>query len=51
MAYEMIPAMEPERDLFFRLDGETAERHGAIGYMRTDFGKSGQDFFTISDTA
>lgn len=35
-----------ETNLFFRMDGEAAERHGAIGYMRADFGRSGDEFWT-----
>jgi hypothetical protein len=46
MAYEMIPALEAEKKLFFRLDGEAAERHGAVGYMRADFGQTGKEFWT-----
>ena len=30
--------------LFFRLDGEAAERYGAIGYLRADFSRSGREF-------
>jgi hypothetical protein len=45
MAYNLMPAEQGENKLFYRLDGETAERHGAIGYMRVDFGHSGKLFF------
>ena len=31
--------------LFSRLDREAAERHGAIGYLRADFGRDGRGFF------
>jgi len=43
---KMQVAGEPESKLFFRLDGESAERHGAIGYMRADFGQNGNEFWT-----
>jgi hypothetical protein len=29
---------------FYRLDGEAAERYGAVGYLRCDFGKDGREF-------
>jgi len=44
MSYKLIPAEPKERELFYRLDGEAAESHGAIGYMRADFGRSGGEF-------
>jgi len=43
--YSLLPAQDNAK-LFFRMDGETAERHGAIGYLRADFGKSGCEFWT-----
>jgi hypothetical protein len=46
MSYELHPAEENEKTLFYRLDGEAAERHGAIGYMRADFGRTGKEFWT-----
>jgi hypothetical protein len=46
MAYALLPAEETEKPLFFRLDGETAEHYGAIGYMRADFGRNGKEFWT-----
>jgi hypothetical protein len=45
MAYELLPTQD-EESLFFRLDAEAAERCGAIGYMRADFGKTGREFWT-----
>jgi len=45
MAYELRPT-EKDNGQFFRLDGEFAERYGAIGYMRADFGRSGREFWT-----
>lgn len=32
--------------LFFRLEGEAAERYGVVGYMRVDFGRDGRGFWT-----
>jgi hypothetical protein len=46
MPYTLLPAEETEKPLFFRLDGEAAERRGALGYLRADFGKTGQEFWT-----
>lgn len=46
MPYELLSAEQRESDLFFRMDGEAAERHGAIGYMRADFGRDGRGFWT-----
>jgi hypothetical protein len=45
MAYKLLPSQDDDR-LFSRMDGEDAWRHGAIGYMRADFGKSGGEFWT-----
>ena len=39
--------LQPAQDnymLFFRLEGEYAERHGSIGHLRVDFSKSGRKF-------
>ena len=36
--------LEPTQDgsnLFFWMDGETANRYGAIGYLRADYGNDG----------
>jgi hypothetical protein len=44
--YELLKTGQQEYPLFFRLDGEAAERHGAIGYVRADYGKSGTEFWT-----
>lgn len=44
-SYEIMPFEPNETHLFFRLDGEKSERHGLIGYMRADFGRSGNDGF------
>lgn len=45
MAYKLLPSKDDNK-LFFRLEGEAAERHGVIGYMRADFGKTGREFWT-----
>jgi hypothetical protein len=44
MAYELLLAEKNELHLCFRLSGEAAERNGAIGYLRGDFGRSGKEF-------
>jgi hypothetical protein len=46
MPYTLQPAEEAEKPLFFRLDGEAAERHGSIGYLRADFGRSEKEFYS-----
>ena len=46
MAYELLLAEKKELHLCFRLSGEAAERCGAIGYLRADFGRSGKEFYT-----
>ena len=46
MAYELLRAEKEELHLCFRLSGEAAERCGAIGYLRADFGRSGKEFYT-----
>ena len=46
MPYTLQPANAEEKDLFFRSEGEAAERRGAIGYMRADFGRSGKEFYS-----
>jgi len=43
--YKLLPTKDDE-SLFFRLDGEAMVRHGAIGYLRADFGPDGRGFFT-----
>ena len=45
MPYELLPTKE-DNFVFFRLDRESAERHGAIGYLRVDFGRSGREFWS-----
>ena len=46
MAYELLRAEKEELHLCFRLSGEAAERCGAIGYLRADFGRSDKEFYT-----
>jgi len=46
MSYDLLPAEQKEGRLFFRLDSESEKRHGAIGYLRADFGRSGREFWT-----
>jgi len=46
MAYELLLAEKEELHLCFRLSDEAAERCGAIGYLRADFGRSGKEFYT-----
>ena len=43
--YELLPSNE-DNLLFFNMDGETAERYVAIGYMRADFGRTGREFWS-----
>jgi hypothetical protein len=43
--YTLTPSQN-DSFLFSRLEGEAAERHGAIGYLRADFGKDGYGFWT-----
>jgi hypothetical protein len=45
MAYELLPTKDDE-SLFFRLDRNSAESHGQIGYLRIDFGKTGHEFYS-----
>jgi hypothetical protein len=46
MEYKLIQTDIEEKRLFYRLEGEAAERHGVIGHMRFDFGKGGTEFWT-----
>jgi hypothetical protein len=43
--YKLVAAND-KRSLFSKMDGESAERHGAIGYLRADFGNDGNSFWT-----
>ncbi|NLV49755.1 MAG: hypothetical protein GXY20_03565 [Clostridiales bacterium] len=45
MPYELLPAQD-DKLLFFHLEGEAAERHGSVGYLRADFGSNGRSFWT-----
>jgi hypothetical protein len=42
--YTLLPSADSDR-LFFNMHGEAAERHGSIGYLRANFGKSGDEFW------
>ena len=37
---------QDEYDLFFRMEGEAAEQHGFLGYLRGDYGRDGREFHT-----
>jgi hypothetical protein len=43
--YKLLPSQDDDA-LFFLMDGDTAMRHGAIGYLRCDFGQGGYEFNT-----
>ena len=43
--YKLL-STEDNAKLFFAMEGEQAERHGAIGYLRADFGISGREFWS-----
>jgi hypothetical protein len=45
MQYELLNTTEKEDDFFFASDS-TDERFGRLGYLRADFGKNGDEFFT-----
>ena len=45
MDYQFQKTTQDEHDLFFRMEGEAAEHHGFLGYLRGDFGQSGQEFW------
>jgi hypothetical protein len=45
MPYELQIIEQNEHDLLCKMDGEAAERHGTIGYLRADFGQSGGEFW------
>jgi hypothetical protein len=46
VSYKLQPVADKEKSLFYRMEGEPAERHGQIGHMRLDFGKNGKEFWT-----
>ncbi len=46
MKYQQTACTENEKKLFYRLEGEAAERHGAIGHLRADFGRGGDEFYS-----
>ena len=46
MSYALVPVPKEEIRFVFRVSDEAAERRGAIGHMRADFGKSGYEFWS-----
>ena len=46
MDYQFQKTTEHEFDLFFQMEGEAAEQHGFLGYLRGDYGRSGREFHT-----
>jgi len=42
----LLKTTQDEYPLFFRMEGKPAERHGFIGYLRGDYGRSGREFWT-----
>ena len=46
MPYQLLRPEPNELKLFFRMEGEAAERHGVIGYLRADFGRTGNEFWS-----
>jgi len=46
MDHQFQKTSQDEVDLFYRMEGEEAEQHGFIGYLRGDYGRSGLEFHT-----
>ena len=46
MDYQFQKTTEHEFDLFFHMEGEAAEQHGFLGYLRGDYGRDGREFWT-----
>lgn len=44
---KLTPVEQAESKLFFRMDVESEKRHGAIGYLRADFGNDGSEFHSL----
>lgn len=44
--YELLSVNQNEIGMCFRMGGTNAERHGAIGCFRADFGKNGGEFWS-----
>jgi hypothetical protein len=42
--YKLKPSQHDDL-LFFRLEGEAAERYGSVGHLRVDFGRDGRGFW------
>ncbi len=43
--YKLEPSQH-DKLLYFRLEGEAAERHGSLGYLRVDFSSDGRHFYS-----
>ena len=46
MDHSFQKTTEVEFNLFFRMEGEVAERYGFVGYLRADYGQTGREFWT-----
>ena len=46
MEHKFQKTIEKEFTFFFSMEGEEAKRHGFIGYLRGDYGRSGREFWT-----
>jgi hypothetical protein len=46
MAYELQELIPFENELFYRPNDDKSSNCGFIGYLRIDFGRSGQEFYT-----
>jgi hypothetical protein len=44
--YQFQKTTQDEYDLFFSMEGEAAEQHGFLGYLRGDYGRDGREFHT-----
>jgi len=45
MEHQFQKTTEDEFTLFFRMEGEVAQRHGFIGYLWADYGPNGREFW------
>jgi len=46
MDHQFQKTTQDEYDLFFSMEGEAAESHGFLGYLRGDYGRDGREFHT-----
>jgi len=44
--YQFQKTTQDEKDLFYLMEGEAAEQHGFLGYLRGDYGRDGREFWT-----